>query len=126
MSSLCKTVKHRHFLTCDPFCRTNGIPPSPPHSPTFGHPQEFEHFSPSSSDLCDRDSVVLSVDGVTPYLDKSLRSLGLHTEARTSFITCVKLSLYLIANKSSVDVFHQILVAFDSEAQIRRSSSTLR
>jgi len=29
------------------------------------------------------------VDKVTVYLDKSLKALGLHTEARTSFITCV-------------------------------------
>lgn len=35
------------------------------------------------------DSIVISVDKVTVYLDKSLKALGLHTEARTSFITCV-------------------------------------
>jgi len=64
-----------------------GAPPSPPRSPAFDQPQQVEHFSPVSSDLCDTDSVVLSVDKVTPYLDKSLKVLGLHTEARTSFIT---------------------------------------
>jgi len=64
-----------------------GAPPSPPRSPAFDQPQQVEHFSPVSSDLYDADSVVLSVDKVTPYLDKSLKVLGLHTEARTSFIT---------------------------------------
>jgi hypothetical protein len=32
---------------------------------------------------------VLPVSAVSPYLDKTLKILGLHTEARTSFITCV-------------------------------------
>jgi len=62
-------------------------PPSPPRSPAFDQPQPVEYFSPISSDLCDLDSVILPADKVTPYLDKSLRALGLHTEARTSFIT---------------------------------------
>ncbi|KAG1844201.1 hypothetical protein DFJ58DRAFT_803181 [Suillus subalutaceus] len=33
------------------------------------------------------DSIVIPVDRATVYLDKSLKVLGLHTEARTSFIT---------------------------------------
>ncbi|KAG8916134.1 hypothetical protein FRC00_000540, partial [Tulasnella sp. 408] len=33
------------------------------------------------------DSVVMSAQEVTPYLEKALLALGLHTEARTSFIT---------------------------------------
>ncbi|KAG1886372.1 uncharacterized protein F5891DRAFT_1176180 [Suillus fuscotomentosus] len=33
------------------------------------------------------DSIVIPVDKVTVYPDKSLKVLGLHTEARTSFIT---------------------------------------
>ncbi|KAG1736357.1 hypothetical protein EDB19DRAFT_1721864 [Suillus lakei] len=50
-------------------------------------PQSVDVFSPTSSTLNDTDSVVISVDKVTVYLDKSLKVLGLHTEARTSFIT---------------------------------------
>lgn len=33
------------------------------------------------------NSVLLPIGTITPYLDASLRALGLHTEARTSFIT---------------------------------------
>jgi hypothetical protein len=44
-------------------------------------------FNPISSGLNDTDSIVIPVDKVTVYLDKSLKALGLHTEARTSFIT---------------------------------------
>jgi hypothetical protein len=50
-------------------------------------PSSSEHFNPVSCDLYDSDSVLLSVDDVTTYLDSALRVLGLHTEARTSFIT---------------------------------------
>jgi hypothetical protein len=46
-------------------------------------------FNPISSSLEDMDSVVIPVGKVAVYLDKSLKALGLHTEARTSFITCV-------------------------------------
>ncbi|KAG1841991.1 hypothetical protein C8R48DRAFT_643701 [Suillus tomentosus] len=49
--------------------------------------QSVDVFSPTSSTLGDMDSIVVSVDKVTVYLDKSLKALGLHTEARTSFIT---------------------------------------
>ncbi|KAG1851689.1 hypothetical protein F4604DRAFT_1959187 [Suillus subluteus] len=57
-----------------------------PHSPA-SKPQPLDTFSPTSSSLSDTDSVVIPVDKVTVYLDKSLKALGLHTEARTSFIT---------------------------------------
>ncbi|KAH7904599.1 hypothetical protein BJ138DRAFT_1166267 [Hygrophoropsis aurantiaca] len=46
-----------------------------------------EYFCPRTCDLSDTDSVVLSIDRVPMYLDKALQVLGLHTEARTSFIT---------------------------------------
>ncbi|KAG2128678.1 uncharacterized protein EDB93DRAFT_1214362 [Suillus bovinus] len=49
--------------------------------------QLVDVFSPTSSTLGDMDSIVISVDKVTVYLDNSLKALGLHTEARTSFIT---------------------------------------
>ncbi|KAG1844194.1 hypothetical protein DFJ58DRAFT_706605 [Suillus subalutaceus] len=57
-----------------------------PHSPA-SEPQPLDTFSPISSSLSDTDSVIIPVDKVTVYLDKSLKALGLHTEARTSFIT---------------------------------------
>ncbi|KAG1771170.1 hypothetical protein EV702DRAFT_1202059 [Suillus placidus] len=57
-----------------------------PRSPA-SKPLPINTFNPISSSLDDMDSVVISVDKVTVYLDKSLKALGLHTEARTSFIT---------------------------------------
>ena len=50
-------------------------------------PLDIEVFNPSDPRLSDNDSVVISVDTITPYLDAALKALGLHTEARTSFIT---------------------------------------
>ncbi|KAG1844203.1 hypothetical protein DFJ58DRAFT_31194 [Suillus subalutaceus] len=50
-------------------------------------PQPVDTFNPISSSLDDMDSIVIPVDNATVYLDKSLKALGLHTEARTSFIT---------------------------------------
>jgi len=38
-------------------------------------------------DLSDSNSVVLPIEHTTAYLEKALLALGLHTEARTSFIT---------------------------------------
>ncbi|KAF4610257.1 hypothetical protein D9613_010308 [Agrocybe pediades] len=46
-----------------------------------------EAFNPNATILNDDNSVVLPVSEVTPYLDRALHALGLHTEARTSFIT---------------------------------------
>ncbi|KAG1893678.1 uncharacterized protein F5891DRAFT_1153021 [Suillus fuscotomentosus] len=50
-------------------------------------PQPVDTFNPVSNSLDDTDSIVTPVDRVTVYLDNSLKVLGLHTEARTSFIT---------------------------------------
>ncbi|KAF4609942.1 hypothetical protein D9613_010307 [Agrocybe pediades] len=47
----------------------------------------IEAFNPNAALLNDDNSVVLPVSKVTPYLDQALHALGLHTEARTSFIT---------------------------------------
>ncbi|KAF9059745.1 hypothetical protein BDP27DRAFT_1340761 [Rhodocollybia butyracea] len=75
---------------------TQGRLPSPPDSPRLGSgrqqsdSEEFGPiFDPISSDLSDNDniSVVLPLSRVTQYLDAALKELGLHTEARTSFIT---------------------------------------
>ncbi|KAI5887724.1 uncharacterized protein SCHCODRAFT_02638820 [Schizophyllum commune H4-8] len=62
---------------------------SPPSSPALATPPAItqEVFRPSLSGLSDEDSVVLPIGTVTPYLDTALAALGLHTEARTSFIT---------------------------------------
>ncbi|KAG2062893.1 hypothetical protein BDR04DRAFT_1111935 [Suillus decipiens] len=49
--------------------------------------QSVDTFNPISSSLDDMDSIVIPVDKATVYLDKSLKVLGLHTEARTSFIS---------------------------------------
>ncbi|KAG2136981.1 uncharacterized protein EDB93DRAFT_1253836 [Suillus bovinus] len=57
-----------------------------PRSPA-SKPQPVDTFNPVSSNLDDMDSIVIPVDRVTVYLDNSLKVLGLHTEARTSFIT---------------------------------------
>ncbi|KAG2140417.1 hypothetical protein BD769DRAFT_1430011 [Suillus cothurnatus] len=57
-----------------------------PQSPA-SKPQPVDTFNPISNSLDDTDSVVIPVDKITIYLDKSLKALGLHTEARTSFIT---------------------------------------
>ncbi|KAJ7097361.1 hypothetical protein C8R44DRAFT_643573, partial [Mycena epipterygia] len=60
---------------------------SPPGSPVLDQPAAVESFSPLTCDLSPSDSVLLQVSDITPYLDNVLRALGLHTEARTSFIT---------------------------------------
>ncbi|KAG1764754.1 hypothetical protein EDD22DRAFT_978984 [Suillus occidentalis] len=57
-----------------------------PLSPAF-KPQSVDTFNPITSNLDDMDSVVIPVGKVVIYLDKSLKALGLHTEARTSFVT---------------------------------------
>ncbi|KAG2128624.1 uncharacterized protein EDB93DRAFT_1184327 [Suillus bovinus] len=57
-----------------------------PRSPS-SKPQPADTFNPIYSSLDDTDSIVIPVHKVTVYLDKSLKLLGLHTEARTSFIT---------------------------------------
>ena len=67
------------------------MPISPPASPVLGESSQglVEHFNPNDAVLNDENSVVMPVAIITPYLDKSLAALGLHTEARTSFITFV-------------------------------------
>ncbi|KAG2079242.1 hypothetical protein BDR04DRAFT_1063848 [Suillus decipiens] len=50
-------------------------------------PQPVDSFNPIFSGLDDTDSIVIPVDKAAVYLDESLKVLGLHTEARTSFIS---------------------------------------
>jgi len=59
-------------------------------------------FNPISSNLDDTDSIVIPVDKASVYLDKSLKVLGLHTEARTSFITCVHMRYFWLSNHKHV------------------------
>ncbi|KAF6748213.1 hypothetical protein DFP72DRAFT_820613 [Ephemerocybe angulata] len=59
---------------------------SPPASPQLGAVDE-ESFVPNRPSLDASNTVVLEVAKMTPYLDSSLKALGLHVEARTSFIT---------------------------------------
>jgi hypothetical protein len=62
-------------------------PESPPLSPGAAVDRTNERFVPASANLCDDDSVLLSSKQTTMYLERSLEVLGLHVEARTSFIT---------------------------------------
>ncbi|KAJ7493842.1 hypothetical protein FB451DRAFT_1164712 [Mycena latifolia] len=63
------------------------IPVSPPAPPIIGPRDVGESFSPLTCALSPTDSVLLAARDITPYLGKVLLTLGLHTEARTSFIT---------------------------------------
>ncbi|KIM37626.1 hypothetical protein M413DRAFT_30812 [Hebeloma cylindrosporum] len=65
------------------------LPLSPPASPILGESRRglVENFNPNEAALNNENSVVMPVAKITPYLDKALGSFGLHTEARTSFIT---------------------------------------
>ncbi|KAF6747243.1 hypothetical protein DFP72DRAFT_1149685 [Ephemerocybe angulata] len=57
---------------------------SPPLSPS---PVDGAHFTPNQASMDSKDTVLLAVAKITPYLDGALKALGLHVEARTSFIT---------------------------------------
>ncbi|KAF5318019.1 hypothetical protein D9619_012045 [Psilocybe cf. subviscida] len=63
------------------------VPPSCISPPAPGYITSDETFIPTHARLEPTNSVVLEVAKVTPYLDSALKTLGLHTEARTSFIT---------------------------------------
>ncbi|TFY73038.1 hypothetical protein EWM64_g10974, partial [Hericium alpestre] len=71
--------------------RTNshvsGIPDSSPSSRPSSPAPGMDAFNPIKAGLADHDSVLLRVSDMTPYLDACLRALGLHPEARTTFIT---------------------------------------
>lgn len=57
----------------------------------------------------------MAVERITPYLDKALKALGLHTEARTSFITYV-IDLSQGLGTSNIIPEFQILAAHTAEA----------
>lgn len=54
---------------------------------TVGTAHAEETFIPTHPHIDANNAVVLKVATITPYLDSALKNLGLHTEARTSFIT---------------------------------------
>ncbi|KAK1233446.1 hypothetical protein PQX77_003398 [Marasmius sp. AFHP31] len=60
--------------------------PSPPPSPRL---EEFNgsRFVPTDARVTPEDSVLFSIQDLPQHLDKALKALSLHTEARTSFIT---------------------------------------
>ncbi|KAK0184726.1 hypothetical protein F5146DRAFT_1073457 [Armillaria mellea] len=62
-----------------------GLPPSPPSSPRLG--RSHLDFDPLMAELTATNSIVLPTSKTALYLDKALTTLGLHVEARTSFIT---------------------------------------
>ncbi|KAK0492942.1 hypothetical protein EDD18DRAFT_1357324 [Armillaria luteobubalina] len=67
--------------------KTNpGLPPSPPASPQIPS-HAIRTFDPSRPQVTDDNSVVLRASKAAVYLEKALTNLGLHIEARTSFIT---------------------------------------
>lgn len=53
--------------------------PAPPTAPPI--------FEPGTADVLPSESVLLPAQKIAFYLDDTLTALGLHTEARTSFIT---------------------------------------
>ncbi|KAG8936595.1 hypothetical protein FRC00_008317 [Tulasnella sp. 408] len=73
----------------------NDLPDSPLMTPSFSPFLEAGHeelrprqgFVPGTTRCWPHDSVVLSAHEVPPYLERALLALGLHTEARTSFIS---------------------------------------
>ncbi|KIO32157.1 hypothetical protein M407DRAFT_67171 [Tulasnella calospora MUT 4182] len=74
---------------------SNDLPDSPPMSRSTSPLLEARHetlrprtsFVPGHTRCSPHDSVVLSVHDLPPYLERALLALGLHTEARTFFIT---------------------------------------
>ena len=62
---------------------------SPPSSPHLEERSLETTFVPTEARVTPQDSVLLSIADIPMYLDKVLKTLSLHTEARTSFITSV-------------------------------------
>ncbi|CUA67943.1 Ubiquitin family protein [Rhizoctonia solani] len=64
------------------------LPSSPPITrPSSPFEAPSHTFDPASPVVLPENSVLLPFDKVTGYIDDTLLALGLHTEARTSFIT---------------------------------------
>ncbi|KAG8911027.1 hypothetical protein FRC01_005972 [Tulasnella sp. 417] len=78
-----ETESHNHLPESPPISRSST--PLLGAGPGTMHPRVG--FVPGTTKCSPHDSVVLSLQDVPPYLEKTLLALGLHTEARTSFIT---------------------------------------
>ncbi|KAG1739617.1 hypothetical protein EDD22DRAFT_1045216 [Suillus occidentalis] len=89
-----------------------------PPSPAFKL-QQADTFNPITSNLDDMDSVVIPVGKVAVYLDKSLMALGLHMEARTSFVTCVHMHYLSLFNHKQPDVVTRVCMLFKANAQMQ-------
>lgn len=63
------------------------VPISPPPSPRVNQIGGIEYFVPSEASVNPTNAILLALSDLPSYLDKVLNVLGLHTEARTSFIT---------------------------------------
>ena len=51
------------------------------------HPVDLPIFEPGTAEVLSSESILLPAQKTASYLDDALTVLGLHTEARTSFIT---------------------------------------
>lgn len=80
-----------------------------------------EMFIPTRPHVGVNNSVVVEAARITPYLDSALKNLGLHTEARTSFITYVQLSFCFGRHKRSRHI-PQILASVHPETRVHRFS----
>ncbi|KAH8103028.1 hypothetical protein BXZ70DRAFT_927741 [Cristinia sonorae] len=74
-------------VTHNPHVSSGLILDSPPMSRPSTPTTTILPFDPTRAAVGDDDSVLLPALEITPYLDACLKALGLHTEARTSFIT---------------------------------------
>jgi hypothetical protein len=58
-------------------------------TPDIDKDTSIEIFNPSRPSVTHSNSVVHSTEKFPSYLDQVMQAMGLHTEARTSFITLV-------------------------------------
>ncbi|KAG1896011.1 uncharacterized protein F5891DRAFT_959245 [Suillus fuscotomentosus] len=90
-----------------------------PRSPA-SKPPPVDTFNPITNSLDDMDSIVIPVYKAPVYLDKSLKVLGLHTEARTSFITCVHMRYLRLSNHE-----HLLATVYPQAAYEHAASSNI-
>jgi hypothetical protein len=104
------SVAEISLLSPSPSFSTRPVAPESPPSSRPGTPiEEAEAFDPSTADLSPSNSAILSTERLPGYLEKALKALGLHTEARTSFISYVGLAtadfidtVLMIVNSSQI------------------------
>ncbi|KAG1825501.1 uncharacterized protein BJ212DRAFT_1314459, partial [Suillus subaureus] len=68
------------------------------------------------------DSIVIPVDKATVHLDKSLKVLGLHTEARTSFIRCATMRYLGLYSLLSI-LKHEYMRPLPSDLFLKRHTN---